>query len=457
MAQKIVTADIVAALGGADNVVQAEHCATRLRVTCKDQAKVDEAALKAVPGVMGVVMGATQVQVVIGAEVNAVYKEFVELTGATDDPAALKEELANKKGSLLTRFFETVAAIFNPIVPALAGCGFLSAALSIAVALGMDSSSDVYTMISTISSAIFTFIPFLLAASSARVFKMNQFVALAMCAAMMSSTWSGLIDEGLESYTFLGISFRLIDYSSSVLPVIFGVLLASYLERFFDKYIPGALKIVFVPALTLLVATPVTLLTVGPFTYWIGEVLAEGVNVLFTDGGLIAGLIYGGIYSTMVVLGIHHGMVPVLVQMISTNGFNYVSPTSGCANIGQAGAAFGVWLKTKDKTLKGNAAAACLAACTGVTEPVIYGVNVPNGKPFLFAAIGGAVGGAFAGALHLKSYVMGGPSFLNFGMFLGGDNPVQNCALVMLAFVIAFVVAAVLTFLFWNPEEAEEA
>lgn len=461
MAKKIPVAEIVAAVGGKENVAQAAHCATRLRVTPKDKSKVDEAALKAIPGVLGVVNGTVQTQIIIGAEVNNVYKEFIALTGvdeeaAIDENLDLKDDLKNKKGALLTRFFETVAAIFNPIVPALAGCGFLSAFICIFMALGVSASLPTFKVIIAISMAIFTFLPFLLAASAAKVFKMNQYVALTICAAMMSTTWSGLIADGVSSYTFLGIPFRVIDYSSSVLPIVFAVLVASYIERFLDKVIPGALKIILVPAVTILVATPIALITVGPLTYWIGEELAMGVNWLFENGGVIAGLIYGGIYSAMVLLGIHHGMVPVLTQMIATQGFNYVSPTSGAANIGQAGAAFGVWLKSKDKNQKANAASAAFAACTGITEPVVYGVNVPLGKPFLFASIGGACGGAFAAVFHLKSYVIGGPSFLSFGMFMGGENPMYNCAMVMAGFVIAFVVAAVLTVLFWNPNEAKK-
>ena len=199
----------------------------------------------------------------------------------------------------------------------------------------------------------------------------------------------------------------------------------------------------------------ITLWTVGPITYKVGELIAAGMNWLFSNGGWVAGLVYGGIYSGMVVLGIHHGMVPVLTQMIATQGFNLVSPTSGSANIGQAGAAFGVWLKSKDKKLKANAASASIAACVGITEPVLYGVNVPQGKTFLFGSIGGAVGGAIAGFLKLKAYAIGGPSFLSFGMFMGGDNPFMNCALVMVCFAVSFVVAAVLTYLFWKPTDAE--
>lgn len=452
--------DLVALLGGIENIASAAHCATRLRVTTKDKSKVDLAGLKNLAGVMGVVDGATQTQIIIGSEVADVYREFCDYTGVSeeeeiDDQKALKEDLKNKKGAGLTLFFETVARIFNPIVPALAGCGFLSAIIMVAMALGASMQSETFATFVAISMAVFTFIPFLLASSTAKVFKMNEYVALTICAAMMASKWSGLIASGVEYYHFIGIPFRVVDYSSSVLPIVFAVIVASYIEKGLNKLIKGPLKIILVPAFTILFGTMITFWTVGPITYAIGQGIANAMNWLFEHGGWIAGMVYGGIYSSMVLLGIHHGMVPVLTQMIASQGFNYVSPTSGSANIGQAGAAFGVWLKTKNQQKKANAASACIAACVGITEPVVYGVTVPNGKTFLFAAIGGACGGALAGILRLKAYAMGGPSFLNFGMFLGGENAVTNCVLVMLCFVVAFIVSAVLTYLFWNPEEAE--
>ncbi len=452
--------DLVAKLGGIENIASAAHCATRLRVTTKDKSKVDLDGLKKLDGVMGVVDGATQTQIVIGAEVADVYREFCDYTGvseeeAIDDQKALKEDLKGRKGAGLTLFFETVARIFNPIVPALAGCGFLSAIIMVAMAFGASMQSETFATFVAISMAVFTFIPFLLASSTAKVFKMNEYVALTICAAMMASKWSGLIANGVEYYHFLGIPFRVVDYSSSVLPIVFAIIVASYIEKGLNKLVKGPLKIILVPAFTILFGTMITFWTVGPITYAVGQAIANGMNWLFEHGGWIAGLVYGGIYSSMVLLGIHHGMVPVLTQMIANQGFNYVSPTSGSANIGQAGAAFGVWLKTRNQQKKANAASACIAACVGITEPVVYGVTVPNGKTFLFAAIGGACGGALAGILRLKAYAMGGPSFLNFGMFLGGENAVTNCVLVMLCFVVAFVVSAVLTYLFWNPEEAE--
>lgn len=444
--------DILINIGGKENISNAAHCMTRLRLTLKDQSKVNEEILKNVDGVMGVVNNGRQTQIVIGPSVSSLYKEFIEYTGMEEEAAVeenlddVKSDLKNKKGNVLTKFFETVAGIFNPIVPALAGAGLVRAILTIAVVCGLDNTGNTYHVIDTIANGIFTFLPFLLAASAAKQFKMNQFVALTICAAMMSSNWAALIAEGTSSYSFLGIPFTVVNYSSSVLPMVFAIWFASYVEKYVDKVIPGALKIIMVPCLTMLIATPIALMTIGPVTNWIGLKLAEVVTILFEKGGVFAGLIYGGIYSAMVVLGIHHGMVPVLVQGITTQGFNYISPASGSANMAQAGAAFGVWIKSKNKKTKTIALSATIAAVTGVTEPAIYGVNFKFKKPFLAAGIGGAIGGAFASFFALKAYAMGGPSFLNFAMFIG-DNP-SNVWLVMAAFAISFIVSAVLTVIF---------
>ena len=396
-------------IGGKENIESAAHCMTRLRLTLKDKTLVNEEVLKNTDGVMGVINSGAQTQIVIGPAVNALYKEFTELAGLNeetdvhenlDDVKELKNNLKNKKGNLLTTFFETVAGIFNPIVPALAGAGLVRAILTIAVVLGLDNTGHTYHVIDTIANGIFTFLPFLLAASAAKQFKMNRYVALTICAAMMSSNWVSLIAEGTTVYSFIGIPFTVVNYSSSVLPMVFAVWFASYVERYVDKVIPGALKIIMVPFLTMLIATPVALITIGPAANWVGLRLADIFNLLFEKGGIFAGLIYGGIYSSMVVLGIHHGMVPVL---------------------------------------------------TGVSEPAIYGVNFKYKKPFLAASIGGALGGAFASFFALKAYAMGGPSFLNFAMFIGEDP--MNVWLVMAAFAIAFVAAAVLTIIFGFDEE----
>lgn len=340
-------------------------------------------------------------------------------------------------------FFETIAGIFNPIVPALAGAGLVKAILTISVLFGLSNTGNTYIVINTVANGVFTFLPFLLAMSAAKQFKMNQGVALTICAAMLSPYWATLIADGTSTFSFLAIPFTVTNYASSVLPIIFTIWFASYIEKYLEKITPNVVKIIVVPALTMLITTPIALLTIGPATTWVGNLLAGGVNILFEKGGIFAGIVYGGIYSSMVVFGIHHGMVPILVQGISDKGFNYISPVSGSANMAQAGACFGVWLRTKNKKTKAIAATATVSCLTGVTEPAIYGVNFKLKKPFLAASIGGACGGGVAALLGLKAFAMGGPSFVNFAMFIG-DNP-SNVWLVMLGFLIAFVVAALLT------------
>lgn len=446
---------ILKGVGGKGNIQDAAHCMTRLRLTLKDSSLVNEEELKTVDGVLGVVNKGEQTQIVIGPEVASLYKEFIIATGLQAEKALdinedgeltgrnTKASENKKKSNVVGRFFETIAGIFNPIVPALAGAGIVRAVLTIAALLGMPDTGNTYLVINTIANGIFTFLPFLLAASAAKQFRMNTYTAMTICAAMMASTWAGLIAEGTATCSFLGIPFTVVNYSSTILPIVFGIWFAAYVERFVDRFTPGALKIILVPALTMLIATPITLMTIGPVATWVGNALANGVTVLFEKGGVFAGLIYGGIYSSMVVLGIQHGMVPVLVQGITDYGFNYISPASGSANMAQAGAAFGVFLKSKNTKTKSVAGSAAISAITGVTEPAIYGINFKFKKPFLAAAIGGACGGAFTSFFALKAFAMGGPSFVNFAMFIG-DNP-MNVWLVMAGFAIAFAVAAVLT------------
>lgn len=461
MNNKETVSGILNCIGGKDNINDAAHCMTRLRLSLKDKELVKEEELKKVNGVLGVVNSGEQTQIIIGPGVASLYKDFIAITGLQENAALdIKESgdadngkgTSKKKGNMVGRFFETIAGIFNPIVPALAGAGIVRAILTIAVLCGMPNTGNTYMVINTIANGIFTFLPFLLAASAAKQFRMNTYTAMTICAAMMSSVWAGLIAEGTATSSFLGIPFTVVNYSSTILPIVFGIWFASYVERFIDKYTPGALKIILVPALTMLIATPITLMTIGPVATWAGNGLASGVTILFEKGGVFAGLIYGGIYSAMVVFGIQHGMVPVLVQGITDYGFNYISPASGSANMGQAGAAFGVFLKSKNAKTKSVAGSAAISAITGVTEPAIYGVNFKFKKPFLAAAIGGACGGAFTSFFSLKAFAMGGPSFVNFAMFIGEDP--LNVWLVMAGFAIAFAVAAILTILIGFEEEA---
>ena len=427
-------------IGGKQNVSNVEHCMTRLRVTVVDKSKVKFNAIDQLDGVMGVVEKGNQVQVIIGNEINAVYNDFIELAGESNQHISSTSNQDDQ--SKIQTFFNTIAEIFNPIVPALAGAGMIKALLVILkLTKVLTDDSQTFLIINTLSDSVFTFLPILLAYSSAKKFKSNPYLAVALAATMLHPTFSALQAEGITYLSFMGIHLNIVNYASSVIPIILGVFFMSYVERLAEKIVPSFLKVIFVPALTMFVAIPIVLLTVGPFAQWIGTGLANGVAFLFDKGGFVAGLIYGGIYSAMVVTGLHHGMVPVLVQGIASKGYNNISPASGSANMGQAGAAFAVWLKSKQEKTKAVAAGASISALLGVTEPAIYGVNLRLKKPFLAASIGGAIGGAIAVGFGGKAYAMGGPSFATLPMFIGDDG--GKWLYVMLGFVVAFIVAAI--------------
>lgn len=442
--------NIVKYMGGKINIASHTHCMTRLRITAHDDTLVQSDKIKNLKGVMGVVKKGNQWQIVIGPTVEEVYIAFASYlnNSPAEEGKNIKEQ--HSKGTWGANVLNTIAGIFNPIVPALAGSGLIKAILALCLACHwLTDKSQTYIILNVISDGVFNFLPFLLAYSSSKIFKMNTAVALGIAGAMLHPTFIQYLTAGKTTLQFFGITMHLVDYQTSVLPIILVIWFASYLEKFLNKVIPKAIKIIVVPAFTLLFATPIALLIIGPAAQFIGTQLASAVNIMFDKWGILASLLYGALYSLIVVTGLQHGMVPILVDSISRYGFNHISPASGSSNMGQAGAAFGVWLRSKDKDTKAVAASACISALSGVTEPAIYGVNLRLKKPFLYAGIGGAAGGLLAGILKAKCYALGGPSFLTLPMFIGDPN---NVWYVVAAFIVAFIVSALCTIIFGFEE-----
>ncbi|HCQ5685824.1 TPA: PTS transporter subunit EIIC [Clostridioides difficile] len=450
MAQDKIVVEILESIGGKENIKEVAHCMTRLRIKVYDSSQVNQEKLKKIKGVLGLVLKGEQYQIVIGPNVSQVYNTLNEVIGIIPEKDS-KKTISEGKQNSIAKILDTIAGIFNPIVPALAGAGLIKAILALLVASKfLSADSETYIILNTISDGVFSFLPFMLAYSAAKIFKMNTYVAVAIAGAMLHPNFTNLIQQGLTKISFIGIPMSLIQYNGSVFPIVLTIWFASYIEKGVDKITPKALKIILVPALTILFAAPIALIIIGPIAQMLGNYIADGASILFERGGIFAGLIYGGIYSFMVVTGLHHGMVPVLVDGITRYGFNYISPVSGSSNMAQAGSAFGVWLKANDKDLKAVAATATISALTGVTEPAIYGVNLRLKKPFLCAAIGGAAGGGFAAYFQCKAFAMGGPSFLTLPMFIGEGGHV---GLVAIAFTIAFIVSAIATYIVGFEEE----
>ena len=268
-----IAKEVLENVGGANNVAHVTHCVTRLRFNLKDDSKADIDKIKKIKGVMGQVNKGGQFQVIIGNDVSDVYKELLKL-GNFKSSNNQEEEKGAKKG-IITSVFDTIAGIFTPIIPAIAGCGMLKAFLGLFVALGLISTeTQTYYIFSFISDAAFFFMPLLLAYTAGIKFKTSPFLAMVIGGVLLHPSFSALVSAG-EPVSFLGLPVRLVNYSSSVIPIILIVWLMSYVEKLANKFIPKVLRLVFVPLIVITVTAPIGLIVIGPLGTVIGDVLAR--------------------------------------------------------------------------------------------------------------------------------------------------------------------------------------
>ncbi|EGO5160968.1 PTS transporter subunit EIIC [Enterococcus faecalis] len=398
MDYQAIAKEILKDVGGKDNIVDVTHCYTRLRFVLKDTKQANKEALLQTEGVISVVESGGQYQVVLGNKVAHVYNALEPL---------LAQQLTTKtstkeKNSLGNRILNTVAAIFTPVVPAIAASGMLKGILAIAVMVANNfyqvdlKPLNTYIILSAASDALFYFMPVILGYSAAKVFKTNEYIAMVIGATLCYPTIVSLMTEK-SAVTLFGLHVTKANYVSTVIPIILAIFILAYVQRFLEKVIPEVLKIIMVPTLSLLLMIPATLLLFGP----IGIYLGDGVNWLYyyimNLSPILLGGFIGGIWCVLVIFGAHRGLVPIGINDVARTGRQNLLAFAGAANFSQAGAAFGVFVRTKNKGLKAIAASATVTALFGITEPAIYGANLRLKKPMIYAVASGAAGGALMG------------------------------------------------------------
>ena len=398
MDYQAIAKEILKDVGGKDNIVDVTHCYTRLRFVLKDTKQANKEALLQTEGVISVVESGGQYQVVLGNKVAHVYNALEPL---------LAQQLTTKtstkeKNSLGNRILNTVTAIFTPVVPAIAASGMLKGILAIAVMVANNfyqvdlKPLNTYIILSAASDALFYFMPVILGYSAAKVFKTNEYIAMVIGATLCYPTIVSLMTEE-SAVTLFGLHVTKANYVSTVIPIILAIFMLAYVQRFLEKVIPEVLKIIMVPTLSLLLMIPATLLLFGP----IGIYLGDGVNWLYyyimNLSPILLGGFIGGIWCVLVIFGAHRGLVPIGINDVARTGRQNLLAFAGAANFSQAGAAFGVFVRTKNKDLKAVAASATVTALFGITEPAIYGANLRLKKPMIYAVASGAAGGALMG------------------------------------------------------------
>ena len=391
-----IAQQILQLVGNKQNVIGVSHCFTRLRFQLKDNNKANREKLLQTEGIISVVESSGQYQVVLGNKVTKIYDALLPLIGEIN---SIKQE--QPKVSIGIKILNAFAAIFTPIIPAIAASGMLKGILAIAVIIGNYYSTDIksyntYIILHAASDAVFYFMPIILGYTAAKVFKAHEFISMIIGATLCYPSMVSLMTSKSE-VTFFAIELTKANYTSSVIPIIIAVFILSYIQRFLEKIIPEVLKIIMVPTFSLLIMIPATLLIFGPIGIYIGEFINWIYYYIMGVSPILLGAFIGGVWCILVIFGAHRAIVPIGINDVAQTGRQNLLAFAGAANFAQAGAAFGVFFKTKNKNLKTVAASATVTALFGITEPAIYGANLRLKRPMICAVICGAIAGGLMG------------------------------------------------------------
>ena len=445
-----MAAGIIKQAGGADNIVSATHCMTRLRLVLRDRSKFDTDAVKQVPGVLNVIIQNGEYQVVIGQDVPDLYEEVVKIDGiqaggsVQDDEAAAKD-LAQDHGNIGNAILSFIGGTFGPVIPVLVAGGLTGAVLSLLTnVFGVSAESGTYTIFYAINQATFYFLPIFIGFAAAARLKSNGFLGAFLGAILLYSSINGA--EGLD---FFGIPVQAISYNSTVFPVILGVLFMSVVYKFLQKHLPVFLKTIVVPLLTMLITVPVTLIVLGPIGNTVGTWLANGVYALYQAVPALAVMVIGITTPLMVFFGMNNATYPVVFAlMAAVNSDPLICTGMAPANVAVGGACLAASLLSKNVEEKSVSVSAGITALCGITEPVLFGVTMKIRTNMIAAMAGGGVGGFFMGLMNTKNYSGGSPGLLTLPSYIGLDTPMSNfyyaCAGAAIAFVVAFIVSFVL-------------
>lgn len=428
---------ILEKIGGSQNVQNVTHCITRLRFTLAEPSKADAAAVKMIDGVVSVIEKGGQYQVVIGNEVDNVYKAVLKLVDVQDKSVA-PVQTAEKKKMTFSDAMGFVAGIFTPFLSVLTAAGMISAVLVLLSTLGvLDSSSETYIVFSKIADAGFYFLPVMVAYTLADKLHCDKFLAVMLAGVLLHPS---IMKQGLHLFE---IEIQSVSYNSTVVPAILTVILMYFVEKLADKVSPSMFKFFLKPLITVIITAPISLLLLGPLGYNIGVLVADGIGFMSNHIGFLATAVLGAIYPLMVMTGMHHAYAPVALASLASLVYESVmSPGALCANIAQGGAALAIAVKSKNAKIKSVAGTGGFSCLLGVSEPVMYGVTLQHRSALVATMVGGSLGGLVAGLTGVRSVALASPGLASLPIFLG-DTFVFALASIAVAFVVGFAVSYV--------------
>ena len=455
-----IAQDILDNVGGKANVKQVTHCFTRLRFILKDESLAKKDVVEHLEGVISVVVSGGQFQVVCGAKVTKIYDATVAILGDAVAGGSVDEQVPDQKQPLGNLILQKITEIFTPLVPAIAAAGLIKGLLAaFAKVPGFDTANSTYIIMNTASNVIFYFMPIFLAYTASKALKCSTVVAMMLGGFICHPTIDALVQDVATKSTIFGLpvikmaftvgeSSKVFAYTESVIPILLGVIVLYFLEKFLKKVVPEILQLILVPGLSLIIMVPVMLTVVGPVGIYVGYIIQFLYNALYGFSPVLGGIIVGGLWGVCVIFGAHRALLPIGLNDVALTGTNTLMCFAGSANFSQAGAALGVMLKTKSQDLKQVAASASLSAwLVGITEPAIYGCNLRLKKPMVCAVIAGALGGGIMGIGHAVNTGFANNGILTIMSYYGEGTSLGQFVAYLLGIAVAFFGAAILTYI----------
>ena len=448
---------IISLIGGKGNITHALHCATRLRLNLRDYAKVKTDEIKALDGVLGVQKVGEQLQVIIGPDVDKVYDEVIAATGL-EAGAAIEENLDRAEKKPLTlktiggSILDALSGSLGPVIPAIVACAFFKMLTSI---LGPDilnvlpTDSNLYTLFTFVGDAAFYFFPVICGYTAARKFNVTPVLGILLGGIMLHPTYTAMAAEGVQNFTVFGIPTNVINYGSTVLPIIMSVWVMGYVERFFNRILPNAIRSVFAPAFTILVMLPVCLSIVGPAGAFLGNYIVNGLLAFSNATGFLGLAIITAIYPLLVMTGMHMVLITALFTVFATVGYDgAAAPALTISAFAIMGVGIGAALRLKNASQRAQALEfAITAILAGTSEPTLYGICARYKRPFIGLIGGGFLGGLYAGITKvITATLVPATNFTAALCFTGSTS--ANFVNGMIANIIALVATAALVYFF---------
>ncbi|MBD2803915.1 PTS beta-glucoside transporter subunit IIABC [Xenorhabdus sp. ZM] len=451
----ILAREILEGVGGKENIVSLIHCATRLRFKLQDHRLADIDKLKANPDIIMVLESGGQFQVVIGNEVKGVYQAIQQVLAPNDEMPS-ETKTAGKKDKLFERFIDIISGIFTPFLGIMAASGILKGFLAVAITLNWFSQdSGTYRIWYAASDSLFYFFPLLLGYTAGKKFGGNPFITMGIGGALVhpliTSAFEASTAAGGTTEYFLGIPLSFLNYSSSVIPIIFASWVSCEVEKKLDARLPSTIKLFITPLACLMLVVPLVFLIIGPTAEWLSQLLAQGYQAIYGFAPALAGAVMGAIWQVCVMFGLHWGLVPIAINNITVMGHDTLAPLLLPAVIGQAGAALGVFLRTRDAKLKVLSGSAVTAGIFGITEPAVYGVTLPYRRPFIFGCAAGAAGGFVVGYYQSAVYSMGIVNIFTFMQMIPPSGINHTVWGAIIGTLLAFFISVALTWMFGLP------